>query len=623
MLRVGMRYDRSGSVGIGFHYLLGVRTGFKISHGDSMCGVVVEVPYFTFHGSERRVFGTFGEVFPGTSVSSRRAGDMENYLSGEAALRETSALIVTDEVLRLGDTAGLKLGTDGVFFTGVVSSTSYDKGEDLRTYDVRSLADGDDVVTWPVTDAYSFSESLNPDDYYNQVTIDKDLTTLVEELPPSYSYKIDGTFKSRTVSGGSVVEECRDSESLVSETYTYSSMYDPDYGSSLMFLTGYEKTVQMLIEDPHKVPGSPESWYPDRWVTVQRVIKKYTLSTAGGTSAPFVVQEDAYEWEKMEVEGCFGGAFLESRDSEQSKKDLWLQFKKWTTTQYGVQTFPGVALVVKKIRGYELKQIDEPNNPHLYNLKRNGNRSSTRIFPISIRNSATLPPWGYDFSPISTIEYSEVVDGEITRTSSSTDRKRLHDMLPLAQRLQTIREVKDTKVFEFKDEQSIEKIGLKERRVQRPDTMTIDAEIEAYGRSLLRYYAEAVKGSMAIPLNPAMQSGDYVSYDGNTWRVETATHDLGEWSTSLTLLRAPTGVELAATSGTRGQTAEDALVQVIRDATGRVDNISEMVIIRRISRSWYIARDVRTGVEKEISLDYVLYGDLPGGARVMVGRGSF
>jgi hypothetical protein len=153
--------------------------------------------------------------------------------------------------------------------------------------------------------------------------------------------------------------------------------------------------------------------------------------------------------------------------------------------------------------------------------------------------------------------------------------------------------------------------------------MTIDAEIEAYGRRLLQYYAEAVKGNMTISLNPALQSGDYVSYDGSTWRVETATHGLGEWLTSLTMLRAPTGVELAATSGTRGQTAEDALVQVIRDATGRVDNISEMVIIRRISRSWYIARDVRTGVEKEISLDYVLYGDLPSGVRVMVGRGSF
>jgi hypothetical protein len=201
------------------------------------------------------------------------------------------------------------------------------------------------------------------------------------------------------------------------------------------------------------------------------------------------------------------------------------------------------------------------------------------------------------------------------------------DVLQKPKEYYTIRDTTDKRTLIFKDQDSIDRLDLRERSVRWPEDdegvpIRDMAIINAYGAAMLRHYASCVEGRLKVGLNTEIRAHDQVTWDGWTWDVESASHDIDNWQTDISMRRVPAGYEIVEADRVAADTPEDAIVRVLRDATGRVDNAVEMTITERIGRSRYKARDSRTGEIRAITCDYVIHGTLPVGASVLVGRAS-
>jgi hypothetical protein len=171
------------------------------------------------------------------------------------------------------------------------------------------------------------------------------------------------------------------------------------------------------------------------------------------------------------------------------------------------------------------------------------------------------------------------------------------------------------------DESSVERLGEHSKRVR-------FAGVDSWGA--LRVYAEqelirasrCIQGMVTIPCNPMIRSGDIVDYNGHEWHVERAQHNFSDWSSHLTMWRQPKGYEIHGVFFGSPQSAEEAIVKVIRTATGRVDNAVEATVVERLDARTYRVRVAGRDEEIEIRSDHVLYGDLRVGATILVGRGT-
>jgi len=628
MLRFSLRYDRNGRVRLTLlvsHNILPFSIG--ISRGTEKVPLPFEMGFVSFEmaptssdfppgpgeTSGRSVYADFGELFD-VSIESNRFGDAGDAILGAATTTETTARISTREELQCGDDAVILLEGGVPLFEGEVTEKSYNQRDDTYSYTLKAATeDGSSARTWTYADALSFTESLNPADYYNQILIERDTSETVIDLPLSYSWSEGGEWKTKTVASNSVVLSFSTGAQAYTrdeETYTSFVTGEGESQISLRFLTGVTSSNYEFLESepPNGLSGVRET---------SKTITEYQIENPF-ISDPFITQEKTVEWDLMSCLGRRGGYSVPPPDPQGTCQ--WLQLKRVTQIDYSVKEFSNVALVIKRISEWTLESADE-NDPI-----RLAPYYSYKLFFISSNfniYSTNVPPVGYNYVNKTRYEFAEEVDGDIVGSGHTvSDRARLSDFLPPAKQLETVRDVTDKRTYTFKDSDSIARLGLRERVVRLPDDVTSDAVIQSYGTYLLGYYAKCVEGSLNVSLNPIIRSGDTVVWAGATWDVDSATHNIGSWETQISMRRTPKGYEIADATAQTGRTPEEAIVQILRDATARVDNAAEMTIVERLARGYYRARNARTGEIEDVKADYSIYGSLPIGASILVGRSS-
>ncbi len=632
MLRFSLLYDRNGRVRLTFpisHNVLPFSLG--ISRGTDRQTLPFEMDFVSFAfapgpdgTSGRSVYADVGELFD-ASIESRRFGDAGDAILGAATTTETTASMSTREELQCGDDVVLLLEGDVPLFNGEVTEKKYNQGDDTYTYTLKAATeDGSSARTWTYTDALSFSESLNPADYYNQILIERDTSTTVVELPVSYSWSTEGGWGKKKVNSNSVFRTYSTSDQGYieeREKYTTYTVGEGEDAVKLRFLTQVDSASFDYVE------SDPPVYYGSQLMGMRKISNRITQYTIDSPFAaePYITQEITKEWSLSTHVGRIelGGNLYPDPDGMAQ----WLQLNKVTQVDYSVKTFSNIALVIRRITEWKLESRDgedtfsysgginvAPDHTHSY-----------KLFPMfSTRWTSTYaPPVGQSYERSIRYEYTEEVDGDIVGGGSTvSDRARLSDFLPPAKQLETVREETDKRTYTFKDADSIDRLGLRERVVRLPDDVTDDAVIQAYGTYLLGYYAKCVEGSLNVSLNPIIRSGDTVVWAGATWDVDSATHDIGSWETQISMRRTPKGYEIVDATAQTGHTPEEAIVQILRDATARVDNAAEMTITERLARGYYMARNARTGTIEKIKADYSIYGSLPIGASILVGRSS-
>lgn len=212
-------------------------------------------------------------------------------------------------------------------------------------------------------------------------------------------------------------------------------------------------------------------------------------------------------------------------------------------------------------------------------------------------------------------------DGESRTEAEILPGRALTGYLPVPKTFRPIRNHQIKRSVEMADEASVGKFGRREKRIKFTGVDSWGA-LQQFGEYSLREAARCVEGTIVVSGNPFIRSGDTVSYDGHEWLVERATHNLGDWTTTLTARRILTGFEVGGIFVRASESVEKTIVRIIKDATGRVNNAVEGVIVRRIDSQRYLVRVVGREEEIEVVADYSIFGDLLVGSSVLIGRGT-
>jgi len=171
------------------------------------------------------------------------------------------------------------------------------------------------------------------------------------------------------------------------------------------------------------------------------------------------------------------------------------------------------------------------------------------------------------------------------------------------------------------DKASIETLGEQEKRVRFAGVDSWGA-LQQYAEAALTGAARCVRGMATIPCNPLLRSGDTVNYNGYEWYVERAQHNFSDWTSHLTMRRVPSGAEIAGVFFSSPGNAESAIVRVVKDATGRVNNAVEATVLQKLDARTYTVKVQNSDEIVTVKSDHVIFGDLIAGRTILIGRGT-
>lgn len=212
-------------------------------------------------------------------------------------------------------------------------------------------------------------------------------------------------------------------------------------------------------------------------------------------------------------------------------------------------------------------------------------------------------------------------NGEGRIEGEALPRRMVTDYLPAPKIFRPVQRRSIKRSFTVEDTASIEALGEQEKRVRFAGVDSWGA-IQQYAEAALIDAARCVRGTASIPCNPLLRAGDIVLYREHEWHVEHAQHNLAEWTTNLTMRRVPAGTEIAGVFFSSPGNAETAIVRVVKDATGRVNNAVEGTIVQQVDARTYLVKVRNSDEIVAVRSDHVIFGDLIVGGTILIGRGT-
>ena len=212
-------------------------------------------------------------------------------------------------------------------------------------------------------------------------------------------------------------------------------------------------------------------------------------------------------------------------------------------------------------------------------------------------------------------------DGVGRIEAEALPRRMISDYLPAPKIFRPVQRRSLKRSMTVEDAQSVEELGEQEKRVRFAGVDSWGA-LQQYAESALRDAARCVRGMATIPCNPLLRSGDTANYDGSEWYVERAQHNFSDWTTHLTMRRIPTGAEIAGVFFSSPGSAESAIVRVVKDATGRVNNAVEATVLQKLDARTYTVKVQNSDEIVTVKSDHVIFGDLIAGRTILIGRGT-
>lgn len=212
-------------------------------------------------------------------------------------------------------------------------------------------------------------------------------------------------------------------------------------------------------------------------------------------------------------------------------------------------------------------------------------------------------------------------DGTGSVEAEALPRRMISDYLPAPKIFRPVQRRSLKRSMTVEDAQSVEELGAQEKRVRFAGVDSWGA-LQQYAESALRDAARCVRGMATIPCNPMMRSGDIVNYNSHEWHVERAQHNFSDWTTHVTMRRVPSGAEIAGVFFSSPGNAESAIVRVVKDATGRVNNAVEATVLQKLDARTYTVKIQNSDEIVTVKSDHVLFGDLIAGRTILIGRGT-
>jgi|GEM_PF-1996138 len=212
-------------------------------------------------------------------------------------------------------------------------------------------------------------------------------------------------------------------------------------------------------------------------------------------------------------------------------------------------------------------------------------------------------------------------DGTGSIEAEALPRRMISDYLPAPKIFRPVQRRSLKRSLTVEDAQSVEELGEQEKRIRFAGVDSWGA-LQQYAESALRDAARCVRGMATIPCNPMMRSGDTVNYNGHEWYVERAQHNFSDWTTHVTMRRVPLGAEIAGVFFSSPGNAESAIVRVVKDATGRVNNAVEATVLQKLDARTYTVKVQNSDEIVTVKSDHVLFGDLIAGRTILIGRGT-
>ena len=212
-------------------------------------------------------------------------------------------------------------------------------------------------------------------------------------------------------------------------------------------------------------------------------------------------------------------------------------------------------------------------------------------------------------------------DGTGKIEAEALPRRMISDYLPAPKIFRPIQQKSLKRSMTVEDKTSIEALGEQEKRVRFAGVDSWGA-LQQYAEAALKDAARCVRGKATIPCNPLLRSGDTVNYSGHEWYVERANHNFSDWTTSITMRRVPSGAEIAGVFFSSPGNAESAIVRVVKDATGRVNNAVEATVLQKLDARTYTVKVQNSDEIVTVKSDHVIFGDLIAGRTILIGRGT-
>jgi hypothetical protein len=212
-------------------------------------------------------------------------------------------------------------------------------------------------------------------------------------------------------------------------------------------------------------------------------------------------------------------------------------------------------------------------------------------------------------------------DGVGRIEAEALPRRMISDYLLAPKIFRPIQQKSLKRSMTVEDAQSIEELGAQEKRVRFAGVDSWGG-LQQYAESALKDAARCVRGTATIPCNPLLRSGDTVNYSGSEWYVERAQHNFSDWTSHLTMRRVPSGAEISGVFFSSPGNAESAIVRVVKDATGRVNNAVEATVLQKLDARTYTVKVQNSDEVVTVKSDHVIFGDLIAGRTILIGRGT-
>jgi hypothetical protein len=241
------------------------------------------------------------------------------------------------------------------------------------------------------------------------------------------------------------------------------------------------------------------------------------------------------------------------------------------------------------------------------------------VWKVRTETTVTRSFAGADGYARMSVETCTDADGAVASTTRTMSGEYVTDLLETPTILLPIESKTCHKTVISQDVAAIARLGLRQK------DLTIvgiheDAQHDRISDYLLARLAQCVKATLVVPLNPAIRPGDRVTYDHKTYDVSAVTHTLDDRTSSLSLVRAPSYLEVR--EAIRGEETDEgsAVIAAIRAAGKRLDNVRIGTVVSRIDYRTY---DVRLHGQAETLraiADLGLVADSLVGALVLVAR---
>jgi hypothetical protein len=219
-------------------------------------------------------------------------------------------------------------------------------------------------------------------------------------------------------------------------------------------------------------------------------------------------------------------------------------------------------------------------------------------------------------------------DDEVTWTLKKSAAPAFHTSPNSASPVDAATLTTDTWVIEAEDENAIRQLGATKTEELVGSDLAITGEdaVRQYAESLLTEAARCVTATVALPVTVGLTAGDDVAFLNESWTAANVAHDLGDYKTTLTLVRTASISELLGALYCEPVTAGKAILPLIKGSNAGLNNLVQGTVTERLTRYEYMVELVNSG-EATLKAKYFPDGALDSqgllpGTEVLVGRGT-